>query len=53
MRTGSRVRVPMANIADQSVDVMGSLNMRSARETVNSLGLFKKRRGPRKSSQRQ
>jgi hypothetical protein len=39
--TGISERVPMAKIAPQSVDVMGSLNMRSARETVKLRGLFK------------
>ena len=40
----------MAKMADQSVDVCGSLNILSAKETVKSLGLFKKSSGPRKSS---
>jgi hypothetical protein len=50
IRTGRRLRVPMAKMADQSVEVCGSLNILSAKETVKSFGLFKKSNGPRKSS---
>jgi hypothetical protein len=40
-KTGIRERVPIAKMAPQSVEVMGSLNMRRARETVKLRGLFR------------
>jgi hypothetical protein len=41
IKEGSRERVPIAKIALQSVEDWGSLNMRSASETVKLRGRFR------------